>query len=311
MLAKNVQVQLIRRDLTPGSPTYGQDLDVIEVYGPDAAEGVCLMQGFSGFMHAPRTHVKDSWAYQEGVTLSEFPRVDERLIDLKFATKGLTTDDWEEVEKRLWKALTFKQDAVIRITTANASRELKVRLERKPDDTMNYWPGETRHMIWAITLIAMDPWWYSQTISSSWTRNSAVADGQGWYSGTLELFNPADQECWIEYANREITVAETWSLSDAGVKYPAGHALADQFVMHTLPQLVPGKSFLVQTHPLKETLMVMDNSLKWAEMKAEEFVYSLPPEMVEPITVPVKLKGGTEDSKIEVFMTQRYDKPWG
>ncbi|QEM41567.1 minor tail protein [Gordonia phage Forza] len=311
MLTKNVQMQLIKRDRTPGSPTFGQDLDILEVYGPDANEGACLLGNFSGLMHAPRTHVKDTWAYQEGVTLSDFPRVDERVIDLKIATKGLTSDDWEELEKRLWGILTFKEDAVLRLTTPNASREMNIRLERKPDDGMQYWPGETKHMIWNLVLLAADPWWYGDTLTSKWTRGAAVADGQGWYSGTVELFNPADQECWIEFANGEITTAETWTLPDAGRKYPIGHASAGQFVTHTLPQLGVGKSFLVQTHPLKETLMVMDNSQEWAKMRAEDFVYSLPPNMTAPIVAPVKLKGGTASSTIEVFMTQRYDRPWG
>ena len=312
-----VQMQLIRRDRTFGSPTYGKDLDVMDIYGPDASEGVCLLKGFSGLVHAPRTQVKESWAYQEGVTLSDFPRVDEREIDLRFATKAKTASDWEELETRLWTILNFKQDAVIRLTSENSVRELNCRLDRKPEDKMDYFPGEVKFMVWEVTLIACDPWWYSTTLVSSWTRGSTVADGQGWYNGTVRIMNPADQECWLEWSNREIEVAETWSLPDAGYKYTADDAadvgnpaLEGTYLMHTLPQLAVGKSFLVQTNPLKETLMVMDNSQMWAIMRAEDFVHTLPAGVNTPIEVPVKLKGGTANSKVSVFMTQRYDRGW-
>lgn len=309
-LSKNVRLELIRRDQTFGSPTYGQDLDVLEIYGPDADEGVCLLKGWSGLVHAPRTHVKDAWAYQEGVTLSEFPRVEERIIDLRLATKGSDPTDWHALEDRLWTILGFKEDAFLRVTTPHATRELGVRLERKPEDNMDYFPGEIRHMVWSITLLSWDPWWYSTTLTSSWTRGSASADGEGWYSGTVQIQNPADQDCWLQWANREIEVAEQWSLPDAFGVYPADHPNAGQQIMHTLPLLGVDKSFLVNTHPLEETLSVMDNSQMWAVMRMEDFIHWVPAKTMTPVSLPVKLKGGTEDSKVEVFMTQRHDRPW-
>lgn len=308
-LSKNVRLELIKRDRVFGSPTYGQDLDVLEIYGPDADEGVCLLKGWTGLMHAPRTHVKDMWAYQEGVTLSEFPRVDERLIDLRLATKGLTTNTWMDIDSRLWSILGFKEDAVLRISTLTSTRELGVRLERKPEDNMEYFPGEVRHMIWSVTLIACDPWWYSNTLTSSWTRGATAPDGDGWYAGSVTIQNPTDTDCWLQWSNREIEVAEQWSLPDALGVYPPGHAKVGQQIMHTLPLLDVDKSFLIQTYPLDETLTVMDNSQMWALMRMEDFIYPLP-SRTAPTVVPVKLKGGTADSKVEVFMTQRHDKPW-
>lgn len=306
---KNVQLQIVKKDRVPGSPTFGEDLDVIDVYGPDAGIGVCLLSGFSGLAHAPRTHVKESWAYQEGVTLSQFPRVEERTFDMRLATKAASPDEWVELEDRLWRALTFDDDAVLRVTTATSTREINCRLDRKPDDAMTMFPGETLFMVWSITLLAADPWWYSEELTSSWTRGSAVADGSGWYSGTVTIENPADQICWLEWSNREIEVAETWMLADALGVYPAGHTSAGQNILHALPELGVGKSFLVNTYPLEETLKVMDNSLEWAKMRAAEFTYSVPAEN-EPVIVPVKLKGGTVNSKVTVFMPQRHDRPW-
>lgn len=310
-LHKNVVLELVKRDRTFGSPTYGQDLDTIEVYGPDAREGVCLLQGFSGLAHAPRTHVKDSWAYQEGVTLSEFPRVDERLIDLKLATKAKSPDEWFELEDRLWSILNFKTDAVLRVTTMTTVREINLRLERKPEDTMQYFPGEILHMVWNVTLIACDPWWYSTTLNHSWKRGASTPDAEGWYTGSVLVSNQADQDCWLEWSNGEIIEPEQWSLPDALARYPEGHELAGQQIMHTLPELGVGKMFLIQTHPLEETLTVMDNSQSWAEMRMEEFLYPIPPKTTTPVALTVKLKGGTPDSQIKVYMVQRHDRAWG
>jgi hypothetical protein len=169
---------------------------------------------------------------------------------------------------------------------------------------MTFDPGYTKHMVWDITLVACDPWWYSTELISSWTNTAGTG------SGTLIFENPADQECWVEFAGDEITATETWTLPDGVAVYPVGHALAGQQVKHTLPALAPGRDFLVQTHPLKETLMVMDATQQWATMKSEDFLNSNPTPQ-EPTTVAVSLVGGTTASTISAFMVQRHDRPWG
>lgn len=293
-------MQLILRD------DDGNDLIVLDVCGPGmGAQGICWLSGYSGLMHAPRTPVRESWAYQEGSTPSDFPRVDERIIDFRLATKGDTPLMWEQIDSLLWRVLGFKHDAILRVfSDMSGYRDLKIRLDRKPNDQMTFDPGFTNHMVWAITAVACDPWWYAPEITSTFTKGS----GDG--NGTLTLQNPADQECWVQYANGEIQVAETWTLPDGIAKYPTGHAKAGQNVTHTLPQLGVGKSFLVDTHPLEEMLQVMDDSQEWAKMRSEAFLYAIPPHT--PSTqVPIKLVGGNAASTVTAFMKQRYDRPFG
>lgn len=290
----------------------GVDLVVLDICGPNmGAQGICLLSNFSGLMHAPRTPVRESWAYQEGSTPSDFPRVDERMVDLRLGVKGDTPALWEQIENLLWTVLGFKHDAYLRWYHADGIRwrELKVRLDRKPSDKMIYEPGVTAYMVWDITLVACDPWWYSTTLTDSWTRGSTPLVG-GKYSGTLTLQNPADQECWLQFSNDEITTPEIWTLPDGIAVYPSGHANAGQPVTHTLPMLGAGLDFLVDTHPLAETLMVMDDSQQWAKMRAESWLYSLPPH-TPPTVVPVSLVGGTTASRVEVYMKQRWDRPTG
>lgn len=305
-------VQLIKRDLDVNSPTYGQDLIVIDILGPNSgAQGICLLRGFGGFFHAPRTQIRESGAYQEGSTLSDFPRVDERILDFRLGVQGISPMDFENKDSLLWEVLSFTEDCFIRVgSQISPPRELKIRLERKPVDLFDLDPGVTKLMNWQITAIACDPWWYSKEIERSWTRSEGTLQDDGSWLGELELLNPADQIAWTEFASSTITVSETWTLPDALLKFPVGHPKAGQPLTHTLPLLTPGREFLVQTHPLAEQLLVMDDSLQWAKMKAEAFEGWLPRRTL-PTKVPIRLLGGTANSKITAFILQRWDRPWG
>lgn len=287
--------QLIKRDFDITSPTYGEDLMVLDILGPGSMEqGVGMLENFAGLYHAPRTPIRQSWAYQEGSTPSDFPRVEERLIDIRLVTRGVTTEEWEQVDAMLWEILTFTQEAILRVTSnVSAPREIRVRLDRKPKDNMKFDPGVMRHMVWEVTLVACDPYWYSSTLTSSWTNNSGTGNG------TLVLQNDADVECWVQFASNEIMSSQTWTLPD-GI-YPANKV--------TLPTLSVGQSFLVDTYPLAETLMVLDDSQMWAAMNSKAFLYSIPPK-TPPTVVPVKVVGGGYTATITAYMTQRWDRPW-
>lgn len=289
------RMQLIKRDLNPTSPTYGQDQIVLDILGPDMkAQGICLLSGYSGLQHAPRTPIRESSAYQEGSTPSDFPRVEERTIDMRLGTQGRTQREWEEIDSLLWEVLSHTEDAVLRIESEiSQPRELKVRLDRKPKDDMTIDPSVTHYMVWSLTLIACDPWWRSSEIQSVFTNTAGTGNG------FLTLQNPADRECWVEFSCNQITSTQTWTLPD-GVSG----------VSHTLPSLIAGQEFLVDTYPLNETLMVRDGSQAWARMQAEAFLYSLPRRTL-PTQVPIKVVGGTTSSSVTAYMEQRWDRPWG
>lgn len=305
-------VQIIQRDLDPNSATYGNDLVVIDVLGPNkGAQGVCMLQTFTGLYHAPRTPVRQSWAYQEGSTPSDFPRVDERTIDIRLSTQGATQLDWERVDSMLWSVLRFDQDCILRMNSKiGPPRELKIRLDRKPKDTMTLDTAYQNLMVWEITLVACDPWWYSTTLTSSWTNTSGTG------TGFVTLQNPADVECWVQWAcNQIVSGTQVWTLPDGVALWPAGSTdsngddISGTNVTHTLPSLTAGQEFLVDTYPLNPTLMVRDGSQAWARMKAEAFLYSLAPR-TPPTQVPVKVTGGTTSTMVTAYMTQRFDRPY-
>lgn len=299
-------MQLFLRDAN------GVDQVVLDICGPSmGAQGICLLTNFSGLYHAPRTPVRESWAYQEGSTPSDFPRVDERIVDIRLGVRGNSPAEWEQIENLLWTVLGFRHDAYLRWYHADGVRwrELKVRLDRKPNDQMTFEPGVTAYMVWDVTLVACDPWWYSETLVSTWTR-AATPISSGGYDGFLTFENPADQECWVDFSNAQITVTEQWTLPDGIAVYPDGHAKEGQPITHTLPSFGPGLEFLVQTHPLAQTLKVMNNSQQWAKLRAESWNFALPPH-TPPTVVPVRLVGGTASSTVTAFMTQRWDRPTG
>lgn len=296
-------MQLILRD-----PVTHHDIIVLDVCGPEmGAQGISLLSGFSGLMHPPTTVMRESTAYQDGSKVGDFPRVEERIVDMRLSTRGDTPALWETIDGLLWRVLGFRHEAVLRWHSSRGYwREIKVRLERKPTDSMNYDPRVTKHMIWPITLLAADPWWYGVTHSSTWINSGGTG------SGSVRLFNPTPEPMWVQFSSGPILsgVGETWTLPDAGVKYPQGHALVGQFVRHTLPTLTPGKEFYVDTHPLRETLMVRDGGQDWAKMKAEDFLFAIPP-FTRPFDVPVSVVGGSTSSSVTAFMETRYELPWG
>jgi hypothetical protein len=286
--------QLIKRDFDTSSPTYGEDLMTLDLLGPNSAmQGVSLGQTLSGFYHVPRTPIRQSWSYQEGSIPSDFPRVEERLLDFRLITRGATAAEWERVDSMLWQILTYTDDCVIRVTSGTSEpRELKLRLDRKPKDAWTFDPGTQHHYVWDITAVACDPYWYGRELTSTWTNNAGTG------SGYLTLQNPSDVECWVQFASNTITGSVTWTLPD-GI---SGRTLA-------LPTLTSGQEFLVNTYPLAETLSVMDNSQAWAKMNAKAFLYSIPPG-TPPTQVPVSVVGGNASTSITAYMSQRFERPW-
>lgn len=293
-------VQLIERD------EFGNNITVLDINGPNRGrQGVSMTRGLQGLYHTPTTPIRESAAFQEGSSPGA-GRVEERLFDMNLLTHGRSGAHWEQIDSDLWEMLTTDRDCVLRVESQiSEPREIMVRLDRKPVDLMDDDPADEGEMLWKIVLVACDPYWYSTELVDEWTNTNGTG------VGVLRFRNPAIKESWPQFASGTIDVTETWTLPDGLAKYPVGHAKAGQYITHTLPPLGPGKEFLVDTHPLAETLMVMDDSQEWANMRAEEFEHAIQRRVLNPVEVPVKLVGGTTQSKIKVYIPQRWDRPWG
>lgn len=312
-------VQLICRDFDPTSATYGQDLLTLPIHGPDLeGQGIAILEGYSGFYHTPITQIRENYAYEEGSTPSEYPRVEERILDFRIGTSGRSWQEFMVVETLLWRVMKpakgKPRDFVLRMYYGPGEfdwREIKIRLERAPKDFFKWVPGVQRSQVWDITALACDPYWYSQTLSDTVTFDTGTGSGATRISDrVLTVSNHADQECWLEFASNELTATSAFTVPDGLGVYPSGHPQAGQRIAKPLPPLGPGRSFLVQTDPLLISLETISNTQDVANMRGSDFQYALPPHTVDA-QLPVRLLGGTVQTQLAVYATQRWDRCWG
>lgn len=301
-------MQLILRD------RYGTQLDVLDIAGPNVAEqGVCLLEGYSGFYHAQRTQVdSDEGAYQEGAEPSPFPRIEKRKLKFTLGTQARTPGEWEDIETRLWRFLTYHRDGYIRVYSVRSEwRELwRVRLT-SVNDLLPRVPGATKVMAWEIEAVAYDPWWHSELIKRQVHKGDSdhevdpatgeLAPGSGVWELPIELLNPADTRTFPQFASNTIELpTQVWM--------PDG--LTGRMV--PTPVLGVGKEFLVQTDPLRPTLMVRDNGQDWANMAVTgEFESWIKPGVITPRPGRIWISGGTGDTDITAYYPQNWDRMFG
>ncbi|MFE2994994.1 hypothetical protein ACFXG4_08285 [Nocardia sp. NPDC059246] len=308
-------MQLILRDMKPGSPTYGRDMITLDILGPTGGEqGIHLLDGsWEDLWHAPITQVRESYAYQEGSTLDDVPRVDERLCTLRIGTIGRTTLLWEQIDDLLWRVLGPSWDCYLRVfSEISPPRELRLRWEKKPKPLTQRDPGRTKALAWEVYTLSVDPYWYAPELSYSIKRSQmteinptsgAPQTGTGVWQGTLPMLNPADVECWPQFATNTLTAnTVVWlpdGLSGNTVQVPAVGALG------------PGKEWLIRTFPLDETLLALDDSQPWADLNGQAFESAVPKGTGSPVQVPIRIQGGSPDTEIHVYYIQRYSRFMG
>ena len=304
-------MQLIARD------RYGRDVDTLDIAGPDVAEqGVCLLEGYAGFYHAKRTQVdSDEGAYQEGAEPTPYPRVEKRPLKFTLGTQARTPGEWEDVETRLWRFLTYHRDGYIRVYSVRSKwRELwRVRLQ-SVSDLLPRVPGATTTMAWEVEATAYDPWWHSEMISHTVRKGDSTLEidpatgaespGSGVFELRVPMSNPADTRCFPEFTCNEI---------GAPVKVWLPDGLTDRMVAIHAPDTwyQPGQEFWVRTDPLEPTVEAMDDSLPWAWMASREFVSWIRPGKVTPVMQRIWIQGGTPDFEITTYMPQQWDRMFG
>lgn len=293
----------------------GEDEITLDLLGPDGGEqGIHLLEGsWESLFHAPITQVRESWAYQEGSTLDEIPRVNERLCTLRIGTIGRTTLLWEQIDDLLWRVLGPSWDCYLRaFSEISEPRELRLRWEKDPKPLTQRDPGRTKALAWEVPTLSCDPYWYAPEISYSIKRSEMTQinpvtgmpqTGTGVWQGTVPMLNPADVDCWPEFASGELeTDTVVWlpdGLSGRTVKVPQ------------IGTVGPGREFLVRTYPTVETVMARDDSQIFADMNGVFFESAIPKGTGSPVQVPIRIQGGTPDTEILAVYPQRYTRFMG
>jgi hypothetical protein len=302
-------MQLIRRD------RFGKTIEVLDIFGPDEMkQGVVLLEGYMGLYHAPRTVVTDQTAFGDGAIPTEWPRVEMRPVEFTLGTQAESAEAWERIENRLWRFLKFNQDVYLRVhSVLSEPRELKIRLQEKPNDLLNKGPGLIKVGIWKIVAVAYDPWFYSATITDSIKRSDMVEvngttglpqAGTGIWQGNVDMFNPADQECWPEFSSNELTAPAKFWLPD-GIDGPLIPINDDGNMFGA------GKEFYFRSDPMVPNLLVRDGSQEWANMPAGAFNYKIEPGVIDPVPRPIRIQGGTADTEVKVYLIQKWDRMFG
>lgn len=309
--------QLILRD------KYGQkDLIRLDILPPgglrEGQRGITLGSGMEGLYRIPTEIPIESWAYEEGATISDLPRKTERRPKITLITRGGDYSEWVNVETLLWSVLSTKWDCYLRLFLPDSRwRELKVRLLKEPADKTDAIYGRYTHFVWSdIELLAYDPFWKSTPYSYEFTRDDQ-GDGTpfmtmispGWYEIDVPVRNPTDQYGWIEWNSGELTAtAETWSFQN-------GESLTSS----SLPAMIPlpalsgaGKVFWVRTDPAVPQLWVRDLGQDWANMaQSGTFTEPIIPNTPKTRTIKVRLQGGVGTSRMMMTIPRRWDRPVG
>lgn len=297
--------QLIKRDAA------GNDLIVLDVLDDSNFQrrGIHLLDGLGGLYYLPKTQPIEKSAYGEGAKPSDTPRVNERSAQLRFGTVGKDPADWVYLETLLWRVLKVGKDTVLRIYDIDGYtwRELTIRLLESPVDQTKLQLGIRNQAKHTVDYFAGNPFWYGPLDSVNLKRSDMVLQPDGvTYRGYVDVWNPTDVECWLEWANGEETANHRWSIPDA-----VNPDLTPGRLVPLTPNgpLEPGQEFLVQTYPVSPRVMCRDDSLAgWANLRGMEFDNSLPAEMNTPVSLPVELVGGSETSQITCYMPRRWER---
>lgn len=292
-------MQLIRRD------SLGKVIEILDIFGPDEQkQGVVLLEGYMGLYHTQRTVITDQWAYGDGEIPGDWPRVEARQVEFTLGTQAATAEAWERIENRLWRFLKFDEDVSLRVhSVLSEPRELKIRLKEKPNDLLNKGPGLIKVGVWKIVAVAYDPFFYSATIVDSVKRSDMTDIGGGVYEGFVDMYNPADQVCWPEFASNELTAPAQFWIPD-GLDGPL-------LPINTAGNMFgAGKEFYLRTDPIVENLLLRDDSLEWANMPYT-FNYKIPAGVPDPVSRPIRIKGGSAATEVSVYLVQKWDRMFG
>lgn len=284
---------------------------VFNVHGDNAGkQGVWLAHGqVQGLYDAP---VRTTWktgAFQIGSTQKSRKWL-HRDLTLGFHIKD-TYSSYEFNESLFRQVFEYEPDpwdaswspTVIEVDTAlSGTRYLDVLMYEAPDFDSDIDPLQQGYGNLILKLRAGDPFWYSDTYSSTF---SAVS-GSG--SGFVTVSNPTDQICYQKW----LLSRGTWTLPDfrwqgaQGYRLPAGARFVDNIVV--------GEANGAAVVDLdRQELMFRDarNTNILAQLSGKFFEYPIPP--YTPLQqIPVSFVGAPAGgASVTLQQPRRWSRPWG
>lgn len=277
------------------------DLARIEVEGVDGStwvlngpgagrEGVHLGESPDGIYDAPVRTLWQQGAFQEGASPNGV-RWDARDVVFTAMVQGVSGRSWQDVDSQWRRAWSYTEDSVLRVTTPSGTRELRLRLFEAPKFTPDVDPRVSEFGEVVMTCRAGDPFWREQPDKQTVVASSA--------SGTeyLDVFNPTDKDMWLRWV---LSPGSRWTIPD--FDFAGGTRTV------TMPTAYTSRDVLIDTHPLREQIVVVGWANAWEAMGGVQFIHPVPA-YTPPTSVPVSWSGS--GGSLMLVQDRRWSRPWG
>lgn len=262
----------------------------IELAGPNQdADGVVLLEGVAGIIHAPIELVEIKTARLPGAIPVTY-RVEKRMIELATLVQGRDSIGWQYWNQNLLQMLSPVRDSLLVVQTLPwGPRWIKVRRALSPDDEVLEDPTWALHQTWNWTLAAYDPDWRGRDLMSK-TFSPVGSSG----AGELKAANRGDRPSWPKVSGKG---GAPWKIRD-GV---GG-------VLNPLPAMAAGETWVVDTHPMAWQLQSSTDPLKWEKLQ-RGFREQIAPRSIA--NVGVEVAGASAGASATLILEQRYEWPMG
>lgn len=261
------------------------------LHGPGAGrEGVRLGTSPDGLYDSPVRTLWQQGAFQEGSTPNGV-RWDARDVVFVALIGDRGGKSWQDVDSDWRRAWSYSEDSILRIATTSGTRELKLRMFESPGFTPEFDPRVNEFGEVVMTCRAGDPFWREQPVPQP------VASSGSSGTSMVEVYNPTDKPMWLRWV---AAPGSRWTIPD--------YDFRGSKRIITLPTAYTSREVLIDTHPLREQIVVADWANAWEAMGGVQFVNSVPPH-TGPVEVPVSWSGS--GGSLMLVQDRRWSRPWG
>lgn len=287
--------------------------------GPNQwGEGVCLASeddgtDFDGMYEPPVTAIYNSTAFEVG---AHFGGIREEKYDFILAVhvKGEKGRPWRYVDSAFRRAMSFKRDSKIWVTTGDSRRHLPVRLGGKVRLKTAHDPNSEQYGLLLIPLVGAYPRWIEKDHVSEFVTTTDTTGG-GTETGYVTVSNPLpeDYEIWPKWRIQASNAGLIVTLPD----YSWGNdeydrAEEDALLKVELAPLIAGEHLLVDTDKMAwggQFISNLDTEFH-ARMGGRRLVYPIPGD-TPPTQVPVTVTKAPIGTGIQVVCPRPWPRPWG
>ncbi|UVF61195.1 minor tail protein [Mycobacterium phage DuncansLeg] len=277
----------------------GRDGSLWNLSGPGmGAQGVTLSPGaLENFYDAP---VKT--LYVPGPFGEEYAGKRAQRREIVFTVQAFDgePETWSTIDSKWRWAWDYDEESEIRVTTADGTRYLKVRLMEAPKPYYEKDPHITADNPIVMTVTATFPYWRETAKEYKWSTLQTQD------MTTFDIFNYGDVPIFLRWF---VTAPGLWILPDfswGNDMYSRG--LEDQGRTIPLPELVENEHCSVDSDPRVQTIIAVNGSPVQHRWKGNDLLYPLMPG--KGGKVPVRLKNAPQGGAIKLTQERWHSRPW-